>query len=239
MRLSYLIPSVNTITEGELHRFAPPDVRVNIDRIPVTATDTSTDDGTVALLEEVLTGLERSVRRAAAPGPDQVVLGMSAPVFRGGLEAGRARLEALSERTGIQVTAAALGQVEAVRAFGCRRIGVLSPYQPVNDREVQRFFTEAGLEVVAIESTLSPTARSIARTAPEEIHALAARLAQSEPEIIVQVGANLGIAGLVASLESWFRVPVLSLNLTGLWMAVRASGSDVRLAGLGRLWQDH
>ena len=89
--------------------------------------------------------------RVMTCSPDYLVMGMSSETFWGGL-AGSVELKAkLEERGGIPVTMGADASQAALSQYGdIRRIAVMTPYMPVGDTEVRKFFTETGFEVLAI-----------------------------------------------------------------------------------------
>ncbi len=239
LRVGVMVPSVNTVTEGELHDLAPDGVSVHLERIPVRQVDVSDDATTMTLLGQVREGLSACVRRIASCDPDHIVLGMSAPVFHGGKAGSLATIATLQEGCTPVVSSAAHGVVEALGLLGARRIAVLTPYQRVHDEQVEVFFADYGFTITALESTRSATTHAIADTPDEEVVEVLGRLAATGPDAIVQVGANLGIAHLVDEAEGWLGVPVLALNAIGLWYALRSSGVNTRRDGYGTVWRDH
>lgn len=62
--------------------------------------------------------------------------------------------------TGLEVTTGATAAGEALKAFGVKRIGIVTPYQPVGDEQVVAYFTELGYEVAAIHGPCSESATS-------------------------------------------------------------------------------
>lgn len=58
-------------------------------------------------------------------------------------------------------------------------------------------------------------------------------------EAIVQVGTNLSMVGLADEAEHWLGKPVLAINATTLWHALRAHGIEDRVHGAGPLLRLH
>ena len=84
--------------------------------------------------------------------PDMIVLGMSAETFWDGKEGSEKLKARLSERAGGRpVTLGSEACQSAVDAFKAKRVAVLTPYWPVGDQMVRRYFTEIGLDVVALK----------------------------------------------------------------------------------------
>jgi len=117
--------------------------------------------------------------------------------------------------------------------LGLRRIAVLSPYQPVADEHVTRFFTEAGFDVLAFKGLRCPTAMAIATVTPEALVDVLSRLDSPDVEAIVQVGTNLSMVRLADEAERWLRKPVLAINATTLWHALRTNGFTDAFDGFG------
>lgn len=113
------------------------------------------------------------------------------------------------------------------------------PYQPIADREVGAFFTEAGFDVAAITGLRCPTAMDIARVQPDRLRQVAAALDGPDIEAIVQVGTNLSFVGLADELEREVGKPVIAINAATLWHALREHGLDDRVEGAGRLLREH
>jgi maleate isomerase len=81
--------------------------------------------------------------------PDYMVMGMSSETFWGGVEGNRQFVKQINELSrGLGVATGAEACERALHLFGVRRLGVVTPYQPVGDQNVRRFFTELGFDVV-------------------------------------------------------------------------------------------
>ncbi|MGV9314023.1 maleate cis-trans isomerase family protein [Streptomyces sp. NPDC003691] len=234
-----LVPSTNTVVEAEYQALAPPGVVVHTGRMLVPAPSVASDDDTTRLLADVRRGVPGALRSVLTCRPDRVLLGMSAPTFYGGTE-GALKYEAeVAALAGVPATAGSTACTAALRALGARRIAVLSPYRPVNDAEVRRYFTEAGFTVTGLRSLLCTSATQIAEVGEEEIVPVVMELAATGPDAIVQVGTNLWFAGLAAELEERLALPVVAINTATLWTALRAHGITDRVEGAGRLLAEH
>ncbi|GAA0977330.1 hypothetical protein GCM10009555_038320 [Acrocarpospora macrocephala] len=238
IHVGVMVPSLNTVIEQEWHELAPTGVHVHLERIHVTQTDVCDDHGFAALYGQVTGGMAQSLERLGECRPDRIVLGM-ASVFYGGADGSKALVEDLQRHTDIELVAASHSLVTALREMGVERVGLLNPYQGLDDGQMERFFVESGFELTGAGGLPGTSIRDVPRTSVEDLVACLARLAETGPQAIVQVGANLGIVGLLESAEAWLGIPVLSSNATGLWAALRSCGREDRLYGYGRLWRDH
>ena len=166
-------------------------------------------------------------------------MGMSAETFWGGVE-GNAAFEArVRDQSGLEVTTGATACRNALDAFGVERIAVFSPYQPVADRQVSTYFTEAGFSVAAVTGLRCASATSIAEVHPHQLLDVIEEIDDPSVEAIVQVGTNLSFVEQAASLEEALGKPVLAINTATLWHALRSTGVDDRITGVGRLLSEH
>ena len=172
--------------------------------------------------------------------PNHVVMGMSSETFWGGL-AGSIELKAkLEARAGMAVTTGSDASQGALRCYGdIKRIAVMTPYMPVGDEEVRKFFTETGFEVLAIEGFKCESPTAIAHVTGEQMRDAVIRLNDPQVEAILQVGTNLAFADLAPMAEFWLDKPVLAINTATYWHALRMNGIDDRIAGFGSLLEDY
>ncbi|MER5771841.1 maleate cis-trans isomerase family protein [Streptomyces sp. NPDC001985] len=238
-RLAVLVPSTNTVVEGEYAAMAPRGVTLHTGRMLVPAPSVASDDDTTRLLGDVREGVPGALRSVMTCRPDRVLLGMSAPTFYGGLAGAGAYEAEIAARAGVPATAGSTACTLALRALGARRISVLSPYRPVNDREVRNYFTEAGFAIAGYHTLLCTSAHQIAEVGEEVLVRAVDRLARARPDAIVQVGTNLWFAALAVSLERRLDIPVVAINTATLWAGLRATGINDRFTGAGRLLADH
>lgn len=234
-----VVPSTNTVVEHDYWGARIPGVAFRAGSMHIPRPVMDNDKDFEALLVQIRASLDVAVRDVLTAEPDRMVMGMSAETFWGGV-AGNAAFESrLRERTGLPVTTGASSCRAALRALGCRRIAVFSPYQPVADREVGRFFTEAGFDVAAISGLRCPTATDIARVGPQRILDMVTALDDPSVEAIVQVGTNLSFVSQAEALECELGKPVVAINAATLWHALREHGLDDRVPGAGSLLRDH
>ena len=90
---------------------------------------------------------------------------------------------------------------EASEAYGTKRISVVTPYMPVADSQVRRFFTDCGYDIVKLKGLRVPS--------PVQSLMFRARTARRHQrgerpgcDAIIQVGTNLAMARLTGSPNS-------------------------------------
>jgi hypothetical protein len=136
---------------------------------------------------------------------------------------------------GLDVATGAEACELALKKYGVKTIGVVTPYQPNGDEQVIKFFEEIGFEVKKLIGLKRPTAVSIAHTTEDELRDAILDLDRAEPDAIVQVGTNLSMVRLAAEAERWLHKPVIAINAATWWMALRDNGIEDKLYGYGRL----
>jgi maleate isomerase len=167
-------------------------------------------------------------------------MAMSIPTFWGGV-AGAARLrERMQARAGVAVSLGSLACAEALRKFpDVRSIGILTPYQPVGDAHVARFFEESGWRIGAVHSLKRPSEVQIGHATEAELRDGLKALAAQGVDAIVQAGTDLALADLAGEAERWLGIPVIAINVATYWSALRANGITDRIRGFGALLARH
>jgi maleate isomerase len=84
-----------------------------------------------------------------------------------------------------------------------KRIGLLTPYQPVGDANVARYFSDHGYEIAAVHSLKRPSEVQIAHATELDIIDGFKTLAAIGVDAIVQAGTDLAAIDLAAEAERW------------------------------------
>jgi maleate isomerase len=121
---------------------------------------------------------------------------------------------------------------------GVKRIAVLSPYWPVMNAEVTRYFGDMGFSVVRDVALQCASWTGIAAVTPGQCRDAIRQLDGDDVDAIVQVGTNLSMVRLAAAAELWLGKPVIAINVATYWHALRTNGIADRMAGFGRLLEE-
>lgn len=234
-----IVPSTNTVVEAEYNQMRPPGVSYHAGRIFIRNETLDSDETFESFLVDLREEMGRAIRDVATCKPDYLIMGMSAETFWGGA-AGNARfISWVEEQCGLKVSTGASACKAALEALGAKRIGVITPYQPVGDTEVRRFFEDLGYEVSEVVGLKCPTATSIADVTREELLEAFAAVDGDDIDALVQCGTNLAVAHVAPALEQELGKPVVAINVACVWHALRANGIDDKLPGWGRLFEEH
>jgi len=238
-KFGVLVPSTNTIVEPDFYAMAPPGVTLHTGRISITNPRMEDDAGMEALMVQIRASIGQAVRDVMTCEPDYLVMGMSSETFWGGRK-GTEEFERNIERlSGLPIATGARACERALTVLGARRLGIVTPYQPVGDAQVRRFLEECGYEVVALKGLRCPTAVSIAHEDEATLRRAILEVNRPEVEAIVQVGTNLSMLRLADEAERWLGKPVIAINAATFWYALRENGITDRVRGFGRLLAEH
>ncbi|UFS97724.1 arylmalonate decarboxylase [Nocardia huaxiensis] len=238
-KFGVIAPSTNTIVEPDFYRMTVPGVTSHFSRIHIRDQNMSDDAGMDRLLEQIRAELVSACERVLTCEPEYMVMGMSAETFWGGVEGNRQFVKQIHDVTGLEVATGAEACRRALELFGAQRIGVVTPYQPIGDQNVVRFFGELGFEVAAIKGLRCPTAVSIAHVEESALRAALLEVDGDDVDALVQCGTNLSMVRLADEAERWLGKPVIAINAATWWMALRDNGIADRVEGAGTLLRDH
>ena len=240
LKLGVVIPSTNTIVQPETDAMRPHGVTNHIGRIHIPDLPLTNDTEFAQIMTSIEPDLFGAVDRVMSCKPGHVIMAMSIPTFWGGMAGANQLLERLKARSGASVSLGSLACVQALKKFPqVRNIGILTPYQPVGDAQVARFFEENGWKVTAIHSLKRPSEVLIGHATTSDLIDGLKALAAKNVDAIVQAGTDLAMADVAAEAEHWLGIPVLAINVATYWSALRENGITDRIRGFGALLAEH
>ncbi|MCC5987399.1 MAG: arylmalonate decarboxylase [Pararhodobacter sp.] len=239
-KFGVIAPSTNTSVQPEFDAMRPVGVTNHFSRIRIPDNPVHSDEDFNKLMDDIRESLMESVDSVMTCSPDYLVMGMSAETFWDGLE-GSVELEKRVEaRAGVKVAMGSDACQAALRKFGdIKRIAVITPYMPVGDAQVNRFFTDCGFEVAAIKGLKCQSPMLIAHESEQTLRDAIIELNDPSVEAIVQVGTNLAMARVAGIAEFWLDKPVIAINTATYWWALRQNGIDDKIQGFGSLLSHH
>ena len=234
-----LAPSTNTVVEPDFYRMGVPGITSHTARIHIRDQNLSSNEDFEGLLVQIRQEIEAACDRILTAEPDFLVMGMSAETFWGGIDGAQQFQDHIESYTGKRLATGAEACRRALEIHGAQRIGVVTPYQEIGDRNVVRYFSEIGHEVVNIKGLRCPSAVAIARVDEQTLRDAVAEVDGPDVDAIVQVGTNLSMVELADTLEDELQKPVIAINAATWWLALRENGIDDRLTGFGSLLREH
>jgi maleate isomerase len=238
-RFGVLGPSTNTIVQPDFDGMRPYGVTNHYSRIFTPDASAVSDASFRAGADTIAANVLDAVRSVMTSRPNYLVMGMSAVTFFDGAKGADAFVRKVEDEAGVKVSIGSHACTEAMRRYGgVKRIAVLSPYWPVMNREVARYFGDMGFEVVRDICLKCPSWTAIAEVSTDTLRQNLRALDGDDVDAIVQVGTNLSMVRLAAAAELWLGKPVIAINTATYWHALRANGLTDRMDGFGRLLSD-
>ena len=149
-------------------------------------------------------------------------------------------LQRLEEQTGKPVIMGSHACDAAIKALGgAKRISIITPYMPVGDNQVRRFFEDQGYEVVAIKGLQCASPMLIAHESERTLKRAIEEVDDPSVDAIIQCGTNLAFARVAAVAEFWLEKPVIAINTATYWHALRSHGIRDQMDGFGALLADY
>ena len=234
-------PSTNTIVQPDFEMMRPPGVTNHYSRIFTPNAQAVSNDTFMAGTQVIGQNTLEAVRSVMTCSPDYLVMGMSAVTFYDGARGADAFQIKVEKEAGIGISIGSHSCTAAMKAYGgIKRIAFLSPYYPVANVQVARYFTDVGFEVVRDVYLQCRSWTAIAEVPPEVLRNKLVELNGNGRDVdaIVQVGTNLSMVRLAAAAEMWLGKPVIAINTATYWHALRQNKITDKFSGLGRLLEE-
>ena len=233
-------PSTNTVVQPDYDALRPAGVTNHYSRIFTPDSDAVSNESFRAGISVISGNTMDAVRSVMTCHPDYLVMGMSAITFFGGRKGADDFVAQVRDVSGLGISIGSHSCTAALNAFGgIKRIAVLTPYWPVMNAEVARYFGDMGFSVVRDIALQCRSWTGIAQVTPAECVAALKQLDGDNVDAIVQVGTNLSMIRVAAAAELWLGKPVLAINAATYWHALRINGIMDKREGYGRIFEEH
>ena len=238
-KFGVIAPSTNTSVQPEFDAMRPRGITNHFARIHIPNDPIRNNDDFERLMDNIRSEMLQAVDRVMTCEPDHLIMGMSSETFWDGLDGSVRLRERVEARAGIKVTMGSDASQAALRCYGARRIGVVTPYMPVGDEQVHRFFADCGFEIVRLMGLKCTSPVAIGHVSERELRDAIIAVNGLDVDAIMQVGTNLAMARLAGLAEFWLDKPVLAINTATYWWALRQNGIDDKIEGFGSLLLEH
>jgi len=244
IKFAVVAPSTNTSVQPEYEEMRPRGVTNHFSRIAIPDTKVTDDDSFMVMLQSIRDATFGATDVAMSMDPGCVIMGMSAETFWDGAEGAERLHQRMLERTGgVPVIMGSTAVDAAIKAYGrdgpaIRKIGIITPYMPVGDRNVQRFFEDQGYEVTSLIGLKSSSPMMIAHETKQTLKNAAIAVSEGA-DAVIQCGTNLAFAEVAAMAEFWLEKPVIAINTSTYWHALRTMGIMDQRDGFGALMARH
>ena len=239
MKFGALGPSTNTIVQPDFDDMRPLGVTNHYSRIIIPNNTVASDSDFVALVNSIQSNTLQAVDVLKSCDMQYLVMGMSAATFWDGRPGAQKYLNMMRERAGVEVSCGSFATEAALNVYKAKRIAFFSPYFPVANAQVRRFYEDCGFTVVRDLCLQRPSPVQIAHTTDSMCREAVQTLAKDDVDAIVQVGTNLSMLRFAAAAELYLGRPVIAINAATYWHALRAVGIQDKLQGFGTLLSHH
>ncbi|WP_167406651.1 maleate cis-trans isomerase family protein [Bradyrhizobium forestalis] len=144
-----------------------------------------------------------------------------------GIGRDRSLCEAITARTAVAATTSTLACIEAARALGAKRVGLVSPYTDDVQRRIGEVWSEEGVAPHAERHLGLRDNFSFGEVTPATIADMIRAVAAEGADAIVVLCTNLDAAALAAPLERELGVAVLDSVAVTLWRTLELAGGDI------------
>jgi maleate isomerase len=246
-RIGVLVPSTNTAVEYDLQKVIPRGVTWHVARFMINNTDLSSDKSFVNFLDDLRETIGSAIESLLTCRPDHVLMGMSAETFWGGVDGNDGFVDRVQQKVGSEIklttgansVAAALDALH-VLAHTNKKLAIITPYQPIGDKNVRLFFEESGYEVGKIHGLRCENAHdAIALVSEVEVADVIHAVDGGDIDAIIQVGTNLSTSNVFPTFEKMLQKPMISINTATIWHALRSCGVIDQFDNMGRLLEAH
>ena len=235
-----IAPSTNTSVQPEYEMMKPHGVTNHFSRIVIPDNKVSDDKSFMVLMNNIRATLMDSVDSVMSCNPDSIIMGMSAETFWDGRDGATKLQRKVEKHAGVSVAMGSDACQVALRKYGkLKRLGIITPYMPVGDKQVHRFFTDCGFDVVNLKGLKCASPVLIAHASKTQLRDAIIEVNKGKVDAIVQVGTNLAMAEVAAMAEFWLGKPVIAINTATYWWALRQKGIKDKIYGLGSLLAEH
>lgn len=234
-RIGVMVPSTNTTCEADFNLVVPRGVTVHGQRLWMT-NDANGDDAYQRMNGEI----EQGARYLATAKVDVIAYGCTTGSFYRGPGWDREMLALISREAGVPAVATTPSVVEALRAFGARRLSVATPYPVWNNARLRAYLEAQGFEVLNVDGEPRAAAagnQGINDQPPESIIEFAARACRSDADALLCSCTAWRSVEAVDALERRTGKPVVTSNQATIWTALRTLGVKPAARGFGRLFE--
>lgn len=240
MKFGVVAPSTNTSVQPEYDDMRPRGVTNHFSRAWIPDTAVNNDDEFMVMMNNIRNSTEAALDAVMTCSPGYVIMGMSAETFWDGLMGSDELKSRLEQRAGVGVGLGSHACRAAIACYGdIKRISVITPYAPIGDAQVRKFFTDCGFEVVNLLGLNCKSPMLIAHESKARLRRAVREVEDPSVELIIQVGTNLAFAEVAMEAERWLDKPVLAINTCTYWHSLRVNNIDDRIEGFGSLLLEH
>jgi maleate cis-trans isomerase len=230
-RIGLIIPSVNTFSEPQFNRFAPPGLGIHVARARVAGPWKRP-------LPEMAGEIATSAQLLADCEPDLIVFHCTDTSMSQGPQGEGRILDIVRDATGIDAVATSRLVLEALQVLELKRVTLLTPYR--SNRAIIDYLNASGVEVVR-DVALKLAPMDFGTITPAQWTELAAENDDPDVDGVFLSCTNTTQIEAIADIERKLGKPVVNSNQAVLWGCLRKLSATLAplpaMPALGRLMQ--
>jgi maleate isomerase len=228
-RIGLIIPSANSLTEPQFHRYLPPEISAHIARLRMAGKFRKP-------LEELKPSLIEAAEALSDVRPALIVFHCTANSMEKGLAHEAAIIDIVEKASGCPTISTAQAITRAFAKVGIKKLVLISPYVKATNEHEVNYLAEAGYTVVH-ELGLGLESHAYAKVTPEEWKKVVKENTRSEADGYFLSCTNTRMIEAIDDLERDLGKPVVNSNQAVLWSCLDKLGIRHDGEKLGRLFQ--
>jgi maleate isomerase len=228
-RIGLIIPSANSLTEPQFHRYLPSGVSAHVARLRMAGKFRKP-------LEDLKPALVEAAEALSDVRPALVVFHCTANSMEKGLAHEAAIVDIVEQASGCPTISTAQALTQAFDRVGIKKLVLISPYVKATNEHEVKYLAEAGYTVVH-ELGLGLESQAYAKVTPEEWKKVVKENARDDADGYFLSCTNTRMIEAVDDLERDLGKPVVNSNQAVLWTCLNKLGIRHSGVRLGRLFQ--
>lgn len=228
-RIGLIIPSANSLTEPQFHRYLPAGVGAHVARLRMAGKFRKP-------LEQLKPSLVEAAEALSDVRPEMIVFHCTANSMENGLAHEAAIVDIVEKASGCPTISTAQAITRAFDRVGIKKLVLISPYVKATNEHEVKYLAEAGYTVVH-ELGLGLESHAYATVTPDEWKKVVKENTQAEADGYFLSCTNTRMIEAIDDLEKELDKPVINSNQATLWACLQRLGVKHSNPRLGRLFQ--
>lgn len=235
-RIGVILPPGNVAVEREFPLHLPPGIVLNHSRLS-RPDSIQTSESILAMNNS----LELAAHNLAQAYPEVIAYACTGGSFLEGPGNEAQPAERIEKRTGIPAVSTSVAVVEALRAFGARRVLLVGPYPHDIMKNEVKFLEHYGFVVAAWDTFNCPTSEENRKLGSGQVadRVLGHRETIAGCDAVFISCTNILTMDQIERLERELDKPVVTSNQATLWASLVKMNVDTRGLHGGRLFEQH
>tara|TARA_Y100000590_G_scaffold468411_2_gene651099 strand:- start:321 stop:1064 length:744 start_codon:yes stop_codon:yes gene_type:complete len=239
LKIGTIVPSTNTIVQPEFASMQPYGVTTHLSRIVTPNVSLTSDEDFKAHVLRMREGMNEAIERVMTSSPNCLANGLSLEAFWDGLDGSLEMVNSIEKKFGIKCSMGNNAILKALKILDVKKIAIITPHKPMGDEKVKSFFTEAGFNIADLLSFNINKPVEICHVSNSKLQNAIIKLNKKNPDAIVQVGTGLSMAKLAGEAWNWLNKPVIAINTSIFWHALRENKILDKIEGFGPLLEKY